>query len=150
MLINCIIYKEQKPFFKQAVIFLPATTVHFFFHHVLNDQSLWCRAAWWQMSFSRRNKVCIISTAALTKTKALQDCSRVQDLLVNACQENKRMTLGRWKVRKWQTHSDSRCTAANNKLHCFTMTKKKKHKEAGGLLNEPNSCHCNKTWQTLT
>lgn len=77
----------------------------------------------------------------MTKTKALQDYSRVQDLLVNASQENKRMTPGRWKVRKWQTHSDSRCTAANNKLHCFTMTKKKKHKEAGGLLNEPNSCN---------
>ena len=61
----------------------------------------------------------------MTKTKAVQDCSRVQHLLVNESQENKQMTLGRWKVRKWQTHSDSGCTAANNKLQCLTMTKKK-------------------------
>lgn len=44
-------------------------------------------------------------------------------------QENKQMTLGWWKVRKWQTQSDSRCSAANNKLHCLTMTKKKKTTE---------------------
>lgn len=60
----------------------------------------------------------------MTKTRAVQDCSRVQDFLVYMSQDNKQMTLAWWKVRKWQSHSGSRCIAANNNLYCFAITKK--------------------------
>lgn len=66
---------------------------------------------------------------AVTKTKAVQDCGRVQDLLVNVSQENKQMALGWWKVRKWQTKSDSRCTAAHNKLCCLPWQREKQKKQ---------------------
>lgn len=75
--------------------------------------------------FQKEQSVHYKHSSGQWQKKAVQDCNRVQHLLVNESQENKQMTLGWWKVRKWQTHSDSRCTAANNKLYCLTMTKKK-------------------------
>lgn len=61
----------------------------------------------------------------MTKTKAVQDCSRVQDFLVNRSQENKQMILGWWKVR------NDRLTQTANVLQLIINTMTKKNTKEG-------------------
>lgn len=56
-------------------------------------------------------------------TKSVKKRSNVQHLLVNGAKRTNKWPWVGGKLKKW--HSLSRCTAANNKLQCLTMTKKK-------------------------